>query len=173
MEVQDVDAQPLYYGSNPHPGGVQASNTRWTKCYVYLKQGGNTFSAQRWKENCTQGQSPWSNPKINVKGISQASWYGIFWTQPKIHVHIWRESFSHSNQGTHHTDTVALSNVPGNKKHGMVCNSTNTWVYVGNVEVHQTGSGDRAHSNRSKFGTASLDTAWVRWKSACTITWSL
>jgi hypothetical protein len=39
MEVQDVDAQPLYYGNNPHPGGVRAFNTRWSKCYLYLKRG--------------------------------------------------------------------------------------------------------------------------------------
>jgi hypothetical protein len=39
MEVQDVDAQPLYYGNNTPPGGVRAFNTRWSKCYVYLKRG--------------------------------------------------------------------------------------------------------------------------------------
>ena len=34
MEVQDVDAQPLYYGNNHRPGGVRALKPRWSKCYV-------------------------------------------------------------------------------------------------------------------------------------------
>jgi hypothetical protein len=47
-EVQDVDAQPLYHGSNPRPGGVRALNTRWSKCYVYLKRG-ETLRVRRGK----------------------------------------------------------------------------------------------------------------------------
>ena len=39
MEIQDVDAQPLYYGNKPRPGGVRALKPRWSKCYVYLKRG--------------------------------------------------------------------------------------------------------------------------------------
>jgi hypothetical protein len=39
MEVQDVEAQLLYYGNKPYSGGVRAYNTRWSKYYVYLKRG--------------------------------------------------------------------------------------------------------------------------------------
>ena len=39
MEVQDVDAQPLYHGNKPRPGGVQVTSTNWSRCYVYLKRG--------------------------------------------------------------------------------------------------------------------------------------
>ena len=39
MEIQDVDAQPLYYGNKPRPGGVRALKPRWSNCYVYLKRG--------------------------------------------------------------------------------------------------------------------------------------
>ena len=37
MEVQDVDAQPLYYGNKPRPGGVEVTSTQWSRCHVYLK----------------------------------------------------------------------------------------------------------------------------------------
>ena len=33
-----MDAQPLYYGDKPRPGGVQVTSTSWTTCYVYLKR---------------------------------------------------------------------------------------------------------------------------------------
>ena len=39
MEVQDEDAQPLYYGNKPHPGGVQVTSTSGSRCYIYLKRG--------------------------------------------------------------------------------------------------------------------------------------
>ena len=39
MEVQDVDAQPLYYGNKPRPGGVEVTSTQWSRCHVYLKRG--------------------------------------------------------------------------------------------------------------------------------------
>ena len=39
MEVQDLDAQPLYYDNKPRSGGVQVTSTQWSRCYVYLKRG--------------------------------------------------------------------------------------------------------------------------------------
>ena len=39
MEVQDVDAQPLYYGNKPRHGGVEVMTTQWSRCHVYLKPG--------------------------------------------------------------------------------------------------------------------------------------
>ena len=39
MEVQDVDAQPLYYGNKPRPGGVEVTSKQWSRCHVYLKRG--------------------------------------------------------------------------------------------------------------------------------------
>ena len=39
MEVQDVGAQPLYYGNKPRPGGVEIMTTQFSRCHVYLKPG--------------------------------------------------------------------------------------------------------------------------------------
>jgi hypothetical protein len=52
MEIQDVDAQPLYYGNKPHPGGVRSLKARWSKCHVYLKRG-ETLRVRRGERKTT------------------------------------------------------------------------------------------------------------------------
>ena len=42
MEVQDVDAQPLYYGNKPRPGGVEVTSTQWSRCHVYRGESTST-----------------------------------------------------------------------------------------------------------------------------------
>ena len=72
MEVQDVDAQPLYYGNKPRPGGVEIMTTQFSRCHVYLKPG------ERLRVR--RGERKTANRRGALEAMLRQIWRG-YWRQ--------------------------------------------------------------------------------------------